>query len=216
MNTATLSRPSVAWSDADQQRMRKLTPPGARSAWLIALDRAFAEDVYAITVATVEMTVETAWLLRSTSSDSDETYTIVVKAHREEGVRVGCTCRAGEMATVCKHAAAAVEELNLWQFDSESRPVLNTDLHDVVFSRNRKGVAQVNIPYAEDIEWGYIGSGPSHLARAVLAWAVDPQFAALHAFDFKHDVIANVPKHGMTLAADELSAWCASRMAVAA
>ena len=54
-------------------------------------------------------------------------------------------------------------------------------------------------------EWGYAGSGPAQLALALLADHLrnDCQAVALHQ-DFKHAVIAGLPRRGWTLTGEEI------------
>lgn len=193
-----------AWS-VDRSRM--LTPtPATQPRWNEALDRAFVENIYAILQGIKETAGGTARLFRAHASDSPATYTIVTHQVPGQPVAVQCSCRAGATMTICKHAAAALEECG-WGFDVESAPVVRTDLHDVVCTRDRFDRPTINIPHRADVDWGYLGSGPSNTAYAVLEWAVGTDFAAQYAHQFKTDVIARIPRTGGLIAADELVGW---------
>ena len=55
-------------------------------------------------------------------------------------------------------------------------------------------------------EWGYGGSGPAHLALAILAHEYDERTAQYFYQDFKWEVISRLPKDGWTLSSEQIAA----------
>lgn len=66
----------------------------------------------------------------------------------------------------------------------------------------------------DGFEWGYGGSGPSDLARSILAdhFGTTPGPTVYHAFKF--DVIAALPNTGWTLSSDDIDRWHAQHQEV--
>ena len=87
---------------------------------------------------------------------------------------------------------------------------------DVLLTRHADGRTEVRFGRGPDAtvsvgryEWGYTGSGPARLALAVLYRFVDSHEAKALALAFKTDVIATVPRAGVTLEAAFVRAWIA-------
>ena len=59
----------------------------------------------------------------------------------------------------------------------------------------------------DEIEWGYAGWGPARLARLVLAYFEGAAVADWLGADFKGEVIAVVPREGVTLTAQDVRGW---------
>lgn len=87
---------------------------------------------------------------------------------------------------------------------------------DVLLTRHADGRAEVRFGRGPDAavsvgryEWGYTGSGPARLALAVLYRFVDSHEAKALSVPFKRDVIATIPRAGVTLEAAFVRAWIA-------
>ena len=63
------------------------------------------------------------------------------------------------------------------------------------------------------LEWGYGGSGPSQLALALLADAVEDDFACQWHQAFKWAVVAGLPYEGWRLSLAEVREWSQRRRA---
>lgn len=74
----------------------------------------------------------------------------------------------------------------------------------------------------DGFEWGYLGSGPAELARAILCECYlrrsdspnqGVRQAAIY-MAFKEDVVARLPREGWTLAGADVAKWVKARDAV--
>jgi len=86
-------------------------------------------------------------------------------------------------------------------------------LRDVLLADRRALVVEDGrvLVLAEDVCWGYGGSGPYRLARAILSYFFSPEFAAEYSHAFKWDVVAATPLFppSQVLAAATIRDWLA-------
>lgn len=90
----------------------------------------------------------------------------------------------------------------------------------VLYARHGRNPRELALPHIDrrlearhsptGFEWGYLGSGPAELARAILI-AVYPGDATVRQSRcyqrFKSDIIGGLPHEGFTLRSDEVAAW---------
>lgn len=81
--------------------------------WGPAVARAAEEDVRLVALPSwgTTWTGFEYWDATTTRAESGSRYEVRVLVGRP-GVLVGCTCKAGEFAVPCKHAATVLEELD--------------------------------------------------------------------------------------------------------
>ena len=65
--------------------------------------------------------------------------------------------------------------------------------------------------HSDDLEWGYLGSGPSDLARSIMWEVLGTQPHPTLYQDFKFKFIAMMPYEGFTLQESEIRAWLDER-----
>lgn len=100
------------------------------------------------------------------------------------------------------------------QFQVGEEPSPSGD--DLALYRTREGDTEVRFerggqPHAGTYEWGYVGQGSSRLALAILRRFTCDDEAQRLAYDFVHEVVAQVPRAGVRIEAGFVRSWIASR-----
>lgn len=63
------------------------------------------------------------------------------------------------------------------------------------------------VQHSDGFEWGYGGSGPADLALSILTAVAGFQIASVFYQEYKHEVVAALPKHGWEIDVSSVIGW---------